>query len=247
MQIALYNFYMEKEVFINKIKDYRKNFDFNKIKLKGSYTQKRAELTEAYVGDFINDILGGDVKNFMVVPAGSQLPYDYIVIKKSNVDSWPEPFKSNFLEKYETDGKIHKLIKENFDGIPDEVKSQILRIEVKAGKGNYVGNDTLPDPSNPVIYFFFDWKKDELLVVSSVRMAKKTGPAGYNYIVSKYTEDRQQVDQWRKDKIEQWKGYGISSAPRMNYRFKSAYAYTDQNDEEFGYIYEIFKKALWNE
>ncbi len=245
MQIVIYNFSMNKQEFLKLINNFKSGFDFESIKGKGSKTQRRAEITENYVESFLIKLI--DDIDCYIFQAGSQQPYDFIVIKKERVKKWPSDFREEFLKKYNKDGKVHGLIKKQFKNLKEEVKRDILRIEVKAGQGNYYGNDTLPDPENPVIYFFFDWKLDKIYIASSVEMAKKDGEDVYKDLLKKYIDDTIQINEWRNDKIEQWKGSGISSVPRMTYKFNSTYAYTEQSDEEFNRLFDVFDIALWKE
>lgn len=236
---------IQESEFLTKLNNFLRNFDFNKINGEGSKTQKRAEITEEYVRSFIIDLLKDETDNYLVVQAGTQQPYDFIVINRTKISNWPGDFGDKLLAKYDKDQKIHNLIKKEFEKLDPQIKDEILRIEVKAGKGTYYGNDTLPDPQSPVIYFFFDWKINKLLFVNSVEMAKKTGDEKYNYVLKKFLEDKIEVDKWRNEKTKQWKEMGISSTPRMTYKFNSEYAYTDQTEEEFLKTYQIFLKALW--
>ncbi len=234
---------MNEKEFKEEILKMKDNFNFETINKKGLKTQERSKITEGYIEEWLKSIL--DISEVLIIKAGSQEPYDYILIKKANIENWSPQWKREFKEKFDKDGKVHNLIKNRFELLTDIEKEQILRIEVKAGKGKYIGNDTLPSPVEQIVYFFFDWLSNEIVISPSIEMAKKYGEDKFKYIKEKYYNDLEEIKSLRSSKKEQWKGIGIYSAPRMNYSFDSLYAYVSQDDEMYSKIFNIFFKALW--
>lgn len=235
---------MNKNKFIESLVNLKEAFNFDLINKPNTHTQDRADITEGYIKKWIEDLISDNYDDYYLIQAGSQEPLDFILINKNSIDNWSEEWKNKFNLKYSVDQKVNRLIRSNYDDLNQFEKESILKMEVKAGKGNYYCNDTFPDPINPTVFFIFDWKNNELLVSTSVEMAKQQGREKQEYILKKYLEDKKQVSEWRTSKKEQWKELGVGSTPRMTYTINSTYAHTKQNDETYEQIFEIFNKVL---